>query len=339
MLPLVALIVAGACATAINYSMNTVPEEGGIRFTQITTATDLVSGPTVTRTGENGLSVSPVHWVDVSPDGQTIAFLARKNDKQNVFVKGTQGGVATTQRTFRDNVWDPRFSHDGQHLAFVDFRNNRWNVFFIHATQGSAIRQLTNFEQVSQLPAYSPAGGKLAFVQDERSSVGTRSSTGQPGSALTITRRYVWEVDLDRNSFTQLAEGWSPSYSPDGKKMAITRNSRDHGNSEIWVVDLASGTETVVATSKDQGYIDPSFSPDGKRIVFSGNTKAEGGKPANWDLFVVAVDGTAQTQLTFHPGHDMAPRFAPDGRSIYFLSQRGSETGDWNIWRMDFVQR
>ncbi|MDB4874758.1 MAG: hypothetical protein JWM41_1204 [Gemmatimonadetes bacterium] len=327
-----------ACGTAVNYSMNTVPEESGARFAQITAQADQAMGPLVRRTGDNGLHVPSTRWFDLSPDGNVVAFLGKKNDKQNVFLKGTQGGVATTQRTFRDNVWDPAMSSDGQHVAFVDFRNNRWNVFEVNANQGAAVRQITNFDQLSQSPAYSPAGHKLVFVQDERSSVGTTGSNGRPGNPVGITRQYIWEVDLDKNSFTQLAEGYSPSFSPDGRKLAITRNSRDSGNTEIWVIDVESGTESLVAGAKDQGFIEPAFSPDGKRIAFAGGSMADNSRPANWDIFVVDADGGSKTQLTFHPGHDLAPRFGPDGKSIYFLSQRGNSLGEWNIWRMEFTR-
>ena len=333
-----ALAALAGCRTPINYAVNTVPEESGARFTQITTQTDQVVGPLVQRTGVNGLHVPSTRWFDLSPDGKVVAFLAKKNDKQNVFLKGTEGGVATTQRTFRENVWDPAISSDGQHVAFVDFRNNRWNVFEVNANQGAAVRQVTNFDQVSQLPAYSPAGHKLVFVQDERSSVGTTAPNGQPGAAVNITRQYIWEVDLEKNSFTQLAEGYSPAFSPDGRKLAITRKSRDSGNSEVWVVDVESGTESLVASAKDQGFIEPSFSPDGKRLAFAGSSAADNSRPSNWDIFVVDVDGGGKTQLTFHPGHDLAPRFGPDGKSVYFLSQRGNDRGEWNVWRMEFAR-
>jgi len=53
------------------------------------------------------------------------------------------------------------------------------------------------------------------------------------------------------------------------------------------------------------------------------------------DIFIVNIDGTGLTRLTFHPGRDMCPRWSPDGNSIYFLSQRGSQQGEYNIWRMD----
>ena len=51
---------------------------------------------------------------------------------------------------------------------------------------------------------------------------------------------------------------------------------------------------------------------------------------------MVRTDGSRLTQLTYHEGHDLSPVWAPDGKSIYFLSQRGSEKGIYNIWKMNF---
>ena len=339
--PLVpALVLLGACSTAtlqpsIDYSMNSVPEEGGIRFTRITNEIDNVAPPPeIVYSEDYGLRYFVVKPFDVSPDGQEIAFLGRKNDKQNVFLRSTQGGVATTQRTFRETTWDPDFSPDGERIAFTDHRNNTFNIYEINAHSGSAIRQLTSTREVSRYPVYSPDGESIVFVQFEQSSA---TVTGSDGSVTTapITRYYVWEQELATNSFTQYSEGYAPAFSPDGTKLALSRNSRDHGNAEIWLLDLASGSETVIASSPDRGYSQPSFSPDGSRILFTGVTLQEEGRPNNFDVFVVNTDGGNLTQLTFHPGHDMIPQFAPSGEEIYFLSQRGTSDGDWNIWRMN----
>jgi Tol biopolymer transport system component len=334
-LPLLALLAG--CGPSIRYSLQSVPEEGGIRFARITSEGDNVLAPMIWRDRATGLRFYNVRTFDVAPDGATLAFIGHRNKQYNVFLKSTAGGVATTQRTFRESVHDVAFSPDGERIAFTDTRNGRTNVFEINARAGSAIRQLTNFEQISRSGVYAPDGNRLMFVQYEASTVGVNDSQGRQNVArVGITRYYIWQLDMDNNAFTQYAEGWAPNFSPDGKRMAITRNSRDHGNSEIWVVDLDTGTETVVASSRDQGYSQPAFSPDGRRLVFTGVTRAERNKPSNLDIFTVDADGANQTQLTFHPGHDMYPRFSPTGDSIYFMSQRGSQKGEWHIWRMEF---
>lgn len=81
----------------------------------------------------------------------------------------------------------------------------------------------------------------------------------------------------------------------------------------------------------------PQISPDGKKIVFVGITDGSKTKPQNLDLFLINIDGTKLTQLTFHGGHDVSPVWAPEGKSIFFISQRGNENGKFNVWKMDLT--
>ena len=87
----------------------------------------------------------------------------------------------------------------------------------------------------------------------------------------------------------------------------------------------------------ERWFITPSLSPDGKWILLAGNTIPNGNMDEeNVDIYVVKVDGTNLTQLTYHKGHDICPVWSADGKYIYFLSQRGTEEGNYNIWKMNF---
>ena len=61
-------------------------------------------------------------------------------------------------------------------------------------------------------------------------------------------------------------DDWSPSWSPDGKRIVFS-SGRD-GNREIYVMD-ADGRNQLNLTNSPQGDYSPSWSPDGERIVFS----------------------------------------------------------------------
>ncbi|MBK8927155.1 MAG: PD40 domain-containing protein [Crocinitomicaceae bacterium] len=84
------------------------------------------------------------------------------------------------------------------------------------------------------------------------------------------------------------------------------------------------------------GFSTPRLSPDGKKVLCVGSTLATRERMENLDLYIVNIDGTQLTQLTFHPGHDVSPEWSPDGSKIYFLSQRGTEDGGYNVWMIDY---
>jgi Tol biopolymer transport system component len=308
-----------------------VSEEGGIRFTPLTEENDAVYVQDIqTQSGRRIPTIQKVF--DVSRDGSKLAYLAERDKKVNIYVKNILGGGtrATIQRTFRDTVLDVAISPDARLLAFSDRREGNLNVYMTSAEAGSAIRQVTNSPLDERYPAFSPDNRSLLYVQMEAS-----KDTSSRAAAGT-RQAYMWVYDLSRGSQTQYAEGYSAEFAPDSKKVVFNRNSRENQARELWMMELDTGQETLVATDKNRNFMDPTISPDGTKIAFtSGSKDKDDGADRNLDIYLMNTDGSNLTQLTFHPGDDMLPKWGPDGRSIYFLSQRGNSEGKWNIWRMD----
>ena len=321
-----ALVIA-ACATtqqAPTIMSVSVPEEGGIKFIKVTSKEDAVRSAEVTNNADGSISFVPRRFFDISKDGSLVAFMANKGDKVNIYLKDLTGGRAVVQRTFRDNVVDPAFSPDGKLLAFSDYRDGSWNIYTIGAESGSAVRQISISNQNEYYPVFSPDGKILVFVQNE----------SQYYNGQYITRSYIWSYEMEKGILTQYVEGNLPVFTPDGKKLVFSRPSKDTGKYELWTFDFNTGQESIILTQKDKGLSLASVSPDGRRVAFVATSTGKN-VPRNYDIFLVNIDGTNLTQLTFHPGHDLCPIWSPDGKSIYFLSQRGGEGGEYNIWRMD----
>jgi Tol biopolymer transport system component len=134
---------------------------------------------------------------------------------------------------------------------------------------------------------------------------------------------------------TQYAEGLTPSPLADGKRLLITRINKETKNGEIWLIDIEKGSETLIIADKQKGYSSPQISPDGKTIVCVGTTYKTKEKPMNLDIYKINLDGTALTQLTFHPATDVSPKWSPDGKSIYFISSRGNTKQFYNLWKVE----
>ncbi len=299
----------------IDYSLPSVPEEGGISFTRLTENEETVITPPIKKIRQGrGLSYTPRQIFSIT--NEKIAYVGRKNKKDNVFIKDLKGGRAVLQRTFSEDIWDVSFSPDGQNLAFADNRDGNTNIYTIASESGFAIRQITRSRTNTFYPVFSPDNSKILFYEYQ----------GE--------RAYLWTYDLTNNALTQYVEGRGLSFTPDGKKVATIRSNRETGYAEIWLVDLEKGQEFLILSSQDRGYPECSVSPDGKKLAvvsasYGGNT------PRNLDIFFVNIDGTDLTQMTFHPGHDICPRWSHDGRSLYFVSQRATAEGKYNIWRMN----
>ena len=106
----------------------------------------------------------------------------------------------------------------------------------------------------------------------------------------------------------------SPSWSPDGRKLAYV--SFEGGNSGIWIQDIASGSRDKLTSFRGINGA-PSFSPDGGKLAL---TLSKGGNP---DIYVMDLGSKHLTQLTNHFGIDTEPTWSHDGASLYFTSDRG----------------
>lgn len=315
------------CSPKINYSLVSVPEEGGIRFTQFTKEEDIVLGPKIIKTNNN------VYWyapplIALSPEGNKLAYLGEKNNSDNIYLKSTLGGGATVQRTFRNTILDMSFSPDGKKIAFTEIVDGNNNIYAINALEGSAVQQITATNSDEMGPQYSIDGSKIFFTKSEKTLVGS----------IPVTRYYVWSFDNKTSLFTQYSEGFTPSMLPDGENLVVTRNNKNTNLGEIWMINIEKGNETLLISDKNKGFSSPQVSPDGKMVVCVGTTNSKKNCPLNLDIYLFKIDGTALTQLTFHPGDDVSPKWAPDGKSIFFLSKRGTSKGIWNVWQMNVNQ-
>jgi TolB protein len=108
----------------------------------------------------------------------------------------------------------------------------------------------------------------------------------------------------------------SPSWSPDGRKLAYV--SFERGNSSIYIQEISTGAREVVSSSKGINGA-PAFSPDGSKLAL---TLSYGGSP---DIYVMNLATREKVQLTKHFAIDTEAAWMPDGQSLVFLSDRSGK--------------
>jgi TolB protein len=108
----------------------------------------------------------------------------------------------------------------------------------------------------------------------------------------------------------------SPSWSPDGRKLAYV--SFERGNSSIYIQEIATGARELVASFRGINGA-PDFSPDGRRLAL---TLSKSGNP---EIYVMDLSSRALTQVTRQFGIDTSPTWSPDGSTLYFTSDRGGK--------------
>jgi TolB protein len=149
-------------------------------------------------------------------------------------------------------------------------------------------------------PAFSPDGGRLAYVSFEDKKPVVYVQSLRDGSRRAVA------AFKGSNS--------APAWSPDGKRLAVTL-SRDSG-SQIYLIN-ADGGGLVRLTNSAAIDTEPAWSPDGQWIYF---TSDRGGTP---QIYRIASGGGDVKRITFEGSYNVSPDVSPDGKYLAFIQRDG----------------
>jgi TolB protein len=122
-------------------------------------------------------------------------------------------------------------------------------------------------------------------------------------------RSMIHTMDPDGSRLVEVVEGYDPSFSPDGTKLAFWRYTNVRGNVFVANVD---GSNPIELAEGEQ----PTWSPDGQRLAYGC-----GG------ICLINVDGSGLTHVTLPAPtsvdgeacvRDSDPTWSPDGSTIAF---------------------
>ena len=187
----------------------------------------------------------------------------------------------------------------GTRLAYVAKSPGRFQLIVADSDGFNAIPVVNSVEPIIS-PAWSPDGGRLAYVSFE----GRKPSV------------YVQNVSNGQRTLLTRASGnqSAPSWSPDGGRIVFA--SSQAGGTQLFVAG-ADGSGARRLTSS--GAIDtaPNWAPDG-RIYFMSD---RGGSP---QIYRMSSEGGNAERVTFEGSDNANPRVAADGKSMVFVKREGS---------------
>jgi TolB protein len=198
------------------------------------------------------------------------------------------------------DVSAPAFTADGLKIAYRVTPNCSGSLLWIVDADGSGARLLAKDNPYSHV--FSPDGKKLAFFTwtEEGKDIAVINADGTGRRQLTKG---------DRDSF-------SPSFSPDGKKIiyeSSVRSEEKHVAADIYIMNAdGSGPRALTQTPENEG--GGRFTPDGSKIVFVEGPLTRD-DPAEPRIYVMNADGSSRRFLVAGRKFSLGPSLV-EGRLL-----------------------
>jgi Tol biopolymer transport system component len=267
---------------------------------------------------------------------QRIVFSSARKGTQDVFKMDPLGTSVVRLTSFAKYEWEPAWSYDNKRIAMVrprlDASNvEHYDIYLMNAdgTNKRWARSLPSSFGI-RFPSWSPDGshllvsvylggtyylatmkvatGELAFVmaggQIVQGNDASYDATGQ--KIIYVGGGGTWVDQIFNGQRSSLIVSQtavvSPSFSPDGKKIALTKVVG--GNFDIYVYTIATGA-TKRLTSHAAVDAEPTWSPDGTKIAFQSRRS---GKSQIWTMN--AATGGSLTRITHTDADETFPAWS-----------------------------
>jgi TolB protein len=250
--------------------------------------------------GEPGMAASRIAFSMVGGEGVQELYLI-DSDGENFHRITNNGSISMSPS------WHP----SGTKLAYSSFKTEDGvpKIFELDLITNQERTLSPGREEQQMTPAYHPNGREIVFGLLGKNRTGIFSYDWEGECCLSHLQGGRWE-DL------------SPTFSPDGQRIAFNSNRLGTNIPQIYVMDADGGEADLISPyvyGTSGYYTSPDWSPIDNRVAFHGRIERYG----RFQILVAEVEarGARILQLT-GDGDNQDPSWAPDGRHLVFAGER-----------------
>ncbi len=193
-----------------------------------------------------------------------------------------------------------------------------YDIFTMNEDGSNAMRLTTSLFSYSS-PKWSPDGSKIVFKSTKN-----RTSETSPIYVLDLTTRII----------TQIAEhGQGATWSPDGKRIAYTKDPRCGGlcpDRDVFILDLETGEEENISGNLPTNEGVSSWVQEDVLLITSADTTDN--PEGDSELYFVNFKTGSRIRLTDNEVRDGGAKVSPNDSLIVYSSFTGT---DWDLFIMN----
>ena len=253
-----------------------------------------------------------------TPDTAKIAFVSNRDGNREIYIMNPDGTekVRLTQNFAADLY--PTWSPTGEEILFVSDRDGVWDLYLMDSDGGN-IRRVFRKPAHREHPTWAPDAKQIVYVR----------------------KSFIYIATLGKQEEVQLAQGFAPSWSPNGTEIAFA--SGDFGSHRLTLVNVRTRKQKRVLPENTISWQhQPAWSATGEKIVFSWlNHVLPIGKLFDLvdkeTIYIVNRDGTDVERIVPEVGKAATnPVWDPRGDSLVYEQEIDKRL---QLFKVDLVTR
>jgi dipeptidyl aminopeptidase/acylaminoacyl peptidase len=258
-----------------------------------------------------------------SSDGRTIVFVGNISGRNNLWLVPAEGGWPTQLTVSDQRQTAPAWSPDGRWIAYMsDYDGDeQWDIFIVSPKTGQVVNLTHTREIAEEYPRWSPDGRYLAYtVKPKTSSV---FEIDVYDMVMRDVKHITTGTPADKLNDNAI-------WSHDGKWIAYTQEQAKGTDSNIFVVEVATGQSSLLTTHQgEQTYRANDFSADGKHLLITSNAANGYDNVGLLDIATKKISWLTKDKWEIAGG-----QFSPDGERVTWTA---NVEGNTDIYLHDLV--